>query len=127
MSKFKIFRFYYSFYVRELPPTIPFVSKVKKINKVDGPDTDKTELIMLEFFIYNSYLLNKIDDINQPPGVKGVVSLLQLNWVCDIFTPRNQSQETNVLFLGILCGWSFWVINHIWYDHWQPNKFLLKN
>jgi hypothetical protein len=35
--------------VRENPPPIPFVSKVKKVDKVDGPDTDKSELIKLEF------------------------------------------------------------------------------
>jgi hypothetical protein len=33
------------------------------------------------------------------------VKLLQLTLVfaCDIFTPRVQSQETNVYFLGISC------------------------
>jgi hypothetical protein len=33
----------------------------------------------------------------QPPGVQWVVSLLQLQlgYVCDIFTPRDQPQETN--------------------------------
>jgi hypothetical protein len=29
--------------VREPPPPIPFVSKVKKMEKVDGPDADKSE------------------------------------------------------------------------------------
>jgi hypothetical protein len=44
--------------------------------------------------------------IIQTPGVQWVVSLLQLTlgYACDIFTPRVQSQETNVLFLGISCG-----------------------
>jgi hypothetical protein len=32
-------------------PSIPFVSMVKKMDKVDGPDADKSEWIMLEFFI----------------------------------------------------------------------------
>jgi hypothetical protein len=38
----------------------------------------------------------------QPPGVQWVVSLLQLKlgYACDIFTPRVQPQETNVLFLA---------------------------
>jgi hypothetical protein len=41
----------------------------------------------------------------QPPGVQWVVSLLQLKlgYACDIFTPRVQPQEKNVLFLGISC------------------------
>jgi hypothetical protein len=39
-----------------LPPSvhenpIPFVSKVKKMDKVDGPDTDKSEWIKLEFLM----------------------------------------------------------------------------
>jgi hypothetical protein len=33
------------------PPLIPFVSKVKKIDKVDGHDTDKSESIKLEFLM----------------------------------------------------------------------------
>jgi hypothetical protein len=32
-------------------PLIPFVSKVKKMNKVDRPDADKSELIKLEFLM----------------------------------------------------------------------------
>jgi hypothetical protein len=36
--------------VRENLP-IPFVSKVKKMDKVDGPDTDKSEWIKLEFLM----------------------------------------------------------------------------
>jgi hypothetical protein len=30
---------------------ITFDSKVKKVDKVNGPDADKTELIKLEFFM----------------------------------------------------------------------------
>jgi hypothetical protein len=32
-------------------PSIPFVSKVKKMDKVDGPDADKSEWIKLEFLM----------------------------------------------------------------------------
>jgi hypothetical protein len=32
-------------------PPIPFVSKVKKTEKVDGPDTDKSKWIKLEFLM----------------------------------------------------------------------------
>jgi hypothetical protein len=32
-------------------PPIPFVSKVKKVDKVDGPDADKSEWIKLEFIM----------------------------------------------------------------------------
>jgi hypothetical protein len=39
----------------------------------------------------------------QPPGVEWLVNLLQLKpgYACDIFTPRVQSQEAIVYFLGI--------------------------
>jgi hypothetical protein len=33
------------------PHPIPFVSKVKKVDKVDGPDADKSEWIKLEFLM----------------------------------------------------------------------------
>jgi hypothetical protein len=36
--------------VRENPP-IPFVSKVKKLDKADGGEVEKTELIKLEFLM----------------------------------------------------------------------------
>jgi hypothetical protein len=36
--------------VRENPP-IPFFSKVKNMDKVDGPEADKSEWIKLEFFM----------------------------------------------------------------------------
>jgi hypothetical protein len=39
-----------SFCARE-PPPIPFVSKAKNQDKVDGPDADKSEWIKMEFFI----------------------------------------------------------------------------
>jgi hypothetical protein len=32
-------------------PPIPFVSKVKKVDKVDGPDADKSEWIKLKFLM----------------------------------------------------------------------------
>jgi hypothetical protein len=39
--------------VRENPPPspIPFVSKVKKMDKVDGTDADKSDWIKLEFLM----------------------------------------------------------------------------
>jgi hypothetical protein len=33
------------------PPFLPFVSEVKKMDKVDGPDTNKSEWINLEFLM----------------------------------------------------------------------------
>jgi hypothetical protein len=36
--------------LRKKPP-IPFVSKVKMIDKVDGPDADKSEWIKLEYLM----------------------------------------------------------------------------
>jgi hypothetical protein len=38
-------------YVRKNPPPIPFAFKVKKMDKVDGPDADKSEWIKLEFLM----------------------------------------------------------------------------
>jgi hypothetical protein len=38
-------------FVSKKPPTIPFVSKVKKMDKVDGLDADKSEWIKLEFLM----------------------------------------------------------------------------
>jgi hypothetical protein len=37
--------------VRKNPPPIPFVSKVKKMDKLDGTDADKSEWIKLEFLM----------------------------------------------------------------------------
>jgi hypothetical protein len=38
-------------YVRKKPPPFPFLSKVKKMDKVDGTDADKSEWINLEFLM----------------------------------------------------------------------------
>jgi hypothetical protein len=38
--------------VSKKPPPIPFVSKVKKMDKVDGSDADKYEWIKLKFLMY---------------------------------------------------------------------------
>jgi hypothetical protein len=35
-----------------LPPPIPFVSNVKKMDKIDGDDADKSEWIKLEFLMH---------------------------------------------------------------------------
>jgi hypothetical protein len=51
MSKFSKSAAALSPSVRENPSPIPFVSKVKKVDKVDGPDADKSEWIKLEFLI----------------------------------------------------------------------------
>jgi hypothetical protein len=48
MSKFSKFTAALPPSVRENPP-IPFVSKVKNMDKVDGPDVDKSEWIKLDF------------------------------------------------------------------------------
>jgi hypothetical protein len=37
--------------VRESPTPIPLVSKVKKVDKIDGPDADKSEWTNLEFLM----------------------------------------------------------------------------
>jgi hypothetical protein len=37
--------------VQKNSPPIPFVSKMKKMDKVDGPNADKSELIKLEFLM----------------------------------------------------------------------------
>jgi hypothetical protein len=53
---FQIFYCFASFCAREYP--IPFVSKLKKMDKVDGHDAYKSEWIKLEFFMdpYNTAL-----------------------------------------------------------------------
>jgi hypothetical protein len=43
---------------RENPP-IPFVSNLKKMDKVEGPDTDKSEWIKLEFLMVPDNLASK--------------------------------------------------------------------
>jgi hypothetical protein len=50
MSKFSEFSAALSPSVRENPP-ISFVSKVRKMEKNDGPDMDKSEWIKLEFLM----------------------------------------------------------------------------
>jgi hypothetical protein len=47
---FKIFCYFASFCYQDLP--IPFVSKVKKTDKVNMLYADKTTLIKVEFFMY---------------------------------------------------------------------------
>jgi hypothetical protein len=37
--------------VQEPALPLPFFSKVKNMDKIDGPDTDKSEWIKLEFFM----------------------------------------------------------------------------
>jgi hypothetical protein len=37
--------------VHEIPPPIPYVSKMKKMHKVDGTDVDKSEWIKLKFLM----------------------------------------------------------------------------
>jgi hypothetical protein len=51
MSKFSKFAAALPPSVREKPPPIPFVSKVKKVDKVDGPGADKSEWIKLDFLM----------------------------------------------------------------------------
>jgi hypothetical protein len=48
---FQIRRCFASFCAQE-PPPIPFVYKVKKMEKVDGAEADKAEWIKLEFLMY---------------------------------------------------------------------------
>jgi hypothetical protein len=64
----------------------------------------------------------------QPPGVQWVVNLpqLKLDYAHDIFSPRVQSQETNVFFLGIHVD-DRSNIKHKLYDYWQPTEIFLEN
>jgi hypothetical protein len=67
-------------------------------------DTGASSSIIIE--AYTSAPFIKIDNSNTTTwSTHWVVSLLQvkLRYACDIFTPRVQPQETNVLFLGISC------------------------
>jgi hypothetical protein len=51
MSKFSKFAAALPPSVCENPPPIPFVSKVKNMDNVDGPDADKSEWIKLDFLM----------------------------------------------------------------------------
>jgi hypothetical protein len=53
MSKFSISSAALPPSVRDIPPplSVPFVSKVKKMEKVYGHDSDKSEWIKLEFLM----------------------------------------------------------------------------
>jgi hypothetical protein len=51
MSKFSKFSASLPPSVSEKPPPIPFLSNVKKMDKVDGTDADKSEWIKLEFLM----------------------------------------------------------------------------
>jgi hypothetical protein len=53
----------------------------------------------------------------QPPGVQWMVSLLQLKLDLWHFRSQRSISRKEVLSLGILCRWPFWVIKHIWYDY----------
>jgi hypothetical protein len=66
-------------------------------------DTGASSSIILEAYTSGTLPFIKQMTVIQPPGVKWVVSLLQLKlgYACDIFTPKVQPQETN--FLGISC------------------------
>jgi hypothetical protein len=51
MSKFSNYSAAVPPSVREKSTLIPFVSKLKKMDEVDGPDIDKSEWIKLEFLM----------------------------------------------------------------------------
>jgi hypothetical protein len=51
MSKFSNFPLLYLLLCERASLPIPFVSKLKKMDKVDGPDVDKTEWTKLEFLM----------------------------------------------------------------------------
>jgi hypothetical protein len=51
MSKFSKYFDALSLSVCEKTPPIPFVSKVKKMDKVDWPDADKSKWIKLDFLM----------------------------------------------------------------------------
>jgi hypothetical protein len=64
MSVFQIFSYFASFCSQESPTPIPFVFKVRMMEKIDGPDMDELEFLM------NPYLLSsKID--SQRSGSSG--------------------------------------------------------
>jgi hypothetical protein len=51
MSKFSKYSAALPPFVRKNTIYIPFVSKVKKMDKLDGPDSDKSEWIKLKFLM----------------------------------------------------------------------------
>jgi hypothetical protein len=66
-------------------------------------DTGASSSRILE--AYTSAPFIKTDDSNTTTWITmgGTFTTTKLGYACDLFTPRVQSQETNVFFLGISC------------------------
>jgi hypothetical protein len=90
-------------------------------------DTVASSSIILE--AYNSAPFIKTDDNNTTTwSIKGAkFTKTKMGYSCDIFTPRVQSQETNVSFLGISCKLLFWVVKHIWYDYGPRSPWRIRH
>jgi hypothetical protein len=65
-------------------------------------DTGASSSIILEAYTLAPFI--KTDDNNTTTwSTMGGKFTTNKGYSCDIFTPRNQSQETNVFYLGISC------------------------
>jgi hypothetical protein len=109
MSKFSEFSAFASFCVREHPPPILFVSKVKEMDKVDGTDTDKSEWIKLEFLIqpdnqaskyYQHFSIFK-DGCRVPEAcIKWVMDLREIENLMPMKEPADKTRMFRTLLKG---------------------------
>jgi hypothetical protein len=94
--------------VRENPP-IPFVSKVKKIDKVDGPNADKSDFIKLEFLMdpdnpawgsKYSRQFAKFKDGCPENGIKWVMAFREIENLMPMKEPADKTRMFRTLLKG---------------------------
>jgi hypothetical protein len=111
---FQILCCFVPFCARESPP-IPFVSKVKKMDKVDGPDKDKSECIKLEFLMD---LDNPAFKYSQQFYIfKGACPEDWIKWVMafpeiENLMPMKEHADKNRMFCTLLKGQSLSYFEH---------------
>jgi hypothetical protein len=102
--------------VREITP-IPFVSKVKKADKVDGPDVDKSECIKLEFLIDTENLALDSKDSQQSTIFKDGCPEDWIKWVMafrefENLIPMKEPADNTKMFRTLLKGQALSYFEH---------------
>jgi hypothetical protein len=86
-----------------------FVSKVKKMDKIDGPDTDKSELIKLEFLMdpdypalgtYYSRQLAIFKDGCPEDWIKWVMAFREIENLMRLEEPADKTRKFRTLLKG---------------------------
>jgi hypothetical protein len=82
----------------------PIVNNEEHLLKAKS-DTGTSSNIILEAYTSATFQFIKTDDNNTTIWLTmgGKFTTTKTGYACDIFTPRVQCQETNVLFLGFSC------------------------